>query len=55
MAEYTNVEKPFLDKLRQAHWQIIDQGQGVPVNPAKLLRVICWEGRKKSELLNEAD
>ena len=27
MAEYTNVEKPFLEKLRQAHWQVIDQGQ----------------------------
>jgi len=26
MAEYTNVEKPFLEKLRQAHWQAIDQG-----------------------------
>ncbi len=26
MAEYTNVEKPFLEKLRQAHWQVIDQG-----------------------------
>jgi len=26
MAEYTNVEKPFLEKLRQTHWQIIDQG-----------------------------
>jgi len=30
MAEYTNVEKPFLDKLRQAHWEVIDQRQGIP-------------------------
>jgi len=27
MAEYTNVEKLFLEKLRQAHWQVIDQGK----------------------------
>ena len=27
MAEYTNVEKPFLEKLSQAHWQVIDQGK----------------------------
>jgi ATP-dependent DNA helicase RecG len=27
MTEYTNVEKPFLEKLRQAHWQVIDQGK----------------------------
>jgi type I restriction enzyme R subunit len=39
MAEYTNVEKPFLEKLSQAHWQVIDQGQGVPVDPAKSLAV----------------
>jgi len=38
MAEYTNVEKPFLEKLRQAHWQVIDQGQGIPVDPSKSLR-----------------
>jgi len=38
MAEYTNVEKPFLDKLGQAHWQVIDQGQGIPVDPSKSLR-----------------
>lgn len=38
MAEYINVEKPFLDKLRQLGWQVIDQGLGVPQNPAKSLR-----------------
>jgi type I restriction enzyme R subunit len=38
MAEYTNVEKPFLEKLRQAHWQVIDQGQGITVDPRKSLR-----------------
>jgi type I restriction enzyme R subunit len=30
MAEYTNVEKPFLEKLHQAHWDVINQGQGIP-------------------------
>lgn len=38
MAEYVNVEKPFLDKLRQLDWQVIDQGQGIPQDPAKSLR-----------------
>jgi len=38
MSEYTNVEKPFLDKLRQAHWTVIDQEQGIPQNPAESMR-----------------
>ena len=38
MAEYINVEKPFLDKLRQLGWQVIDQGIGVPQEPARSLR-----------------
>lgn len=38
MAEYLNVEKPFLEKLRQLNWQVIDQGIGVPQDPAKSLR-----------------
>ena len=33
MAEYVNVEKPFLDKVRQLGWQVIDQGIGVPNDP----------------------
>jgi hypothetical protein len=37
MAEYSNAEKPFLDKLRQAHWDVIDQGQGVPLDTGKSL------------------
>ena len=35
MAEYTNVEKPFLEKLHQAHWEVINQGQGIPEDPTK--------------------
>lgn len=38
MAEYTRVEKPFLDKLRELNWQVIDQGQGIPSEPRKSLR-----------------
>lgn len=38
MAEYVNIEKPFLDKLRQLGWQVIDQGVGVPQEPQKSLR-----------------
>lgn len=38
MAEYIKVEKPFLDKLRQLGWQVIDQGIGVPQEPQRSLR-----------------
>jgi len=38
MAEYINVEKPFLDKLRLLGWQVIDQGIGIPQEPQKSLR-----------------
>lgn len=39
MAEYKNVEKPFLDKLRELNWTVIDQGAfGIPSDPAKSLR-----------------
>lgn len=39
MAEYTNVEKPFLEKLRELNWQVIDQGShGIPQDPAISLR-----------------
>jgi type I restriction enzyme R subunit len=38
MAEYINVEKPFLEKLRLLDWQVIDQGIGIPQEPQKSLR-----------------
>ena len=39
MAEYKNVEKPFLEKLRQLKWEVIDQGSfGIPQDPSKSLR-----------------
>jgi len=38
MAEYKNVEQPFLEKLKQLGWQVIDQGFGIPQDPKKSLR-----------------
>ncbi len=38
MAEFINVEKPFLDKLQILGWKIINQGQGIPQYPEKSLR-----------------
>jgi type I restriction enzyme R subunit len=39
MAEYINVEKPFLDKLRQIGWEVYDFGSGgVPENPPESFR-----------------
>lgn len=33
MSEYSNVEKPFLDKLSELGWEVINQGQGFPHDP----------------------
>lgn len=38
MSEYNNVEQPFLKKLEETHWDIIDQGPGIPQNPIVSLR-----------------
>ena len=38
MAEYKNVEKPFLNKLAQLGWTVLEQGFGVPQDPKKSLR-----------------
>lgn len=38
MGEYANVEQPFLQKLRELGWQVIDQGPGIPQDPTKSLR-----------------
>ncbi|EGV43643.1 type I restriction endonuclease subunit R [Bizionia argentinensis JUB59] len=50
MAEYINVEKPFLEKLRALNWRIIDQGSfGIPQDPAKSLRTSFKEVTLKQE------
>ena len=34
MSEYSNVEQPFLNKLRQLDWDVIDHGSGfIPQDP----------------------
>ena len=43
MSEYSNVEAPFLQKLRETHWKVIDQGQGIPQDPAKSKRTSFGE------------
>jgi type I restriction enzyme R subunit len=49
MAEYTNVEKPFLEKLHQAHWDVINQGQGIPEDPKISKRISFDEVALKAE------
>ncbi|SDY09952.1 type I restriction endonuclease subunit R [Nitrosomonas halophila] len=39
MSEYTEVEQPFLQQLKALGWEIIDQGQEIPSDPAKSQRV----------------
>ncbi len=35
MSEYSNVDRPFLDKLRRLGWEVIDHGTGfIPQDPA---------------------
>jgi type I restriction enzyme R subunit len=36
MSEYTEVEQPFLQQLQSLGWAIIDQGQDIPSDPAKV-------------------
>lgn len=38
MSEYTEVEQPFLHQLQGLGWDIIDQGQEIPSDPAKSRR-----------------
>lgn len=52
MAEYKNVEKPFLEKLKEINWRVIDQGSfGIPQDPAKSLRSSFKEVTLKEEFL----
>src|SRR5690554_4532378 len=52
MAEYLNVEKPFLEKLEAIGWRVIDQGSyGIPSDPAKSLRSSFKEVTLKQEFI----
>ena len=46
MSEYTNVERPFLEKLRQIGWTVIDKGAcGIPQDPA----ILCVDAKIVAE------
>lgn len=51
MAEYINVEKPFLAKLKECNWKIIDQGVGIPADPHKSMRSSFDEVGLKEEFI----
>ena len=39
MSEYANVEHPFLEKLREIGWKVIDKGNGgIPKDPTETMR-----------------
>lgn len=50
MSEYTNVEHPFLEKLCEIGWKIIDKGAcGIPQDPAETMRTSFDEVILKGE------
>ena len=50
MSEYTNVEHPFLEKLREIGWKVIDKGNGgIPQDPAETMRTSFSEIVLKEE------
>lgn len=52
MAEYKNVEKPFLEKLKALNWRVIDQGNfGIPQDPTVSLRTSFKEVTLKQEFI----
>jgi type I restriction enzyme R subunit len=51
MSEYTNVEKPFLEKLQQLGWKIINHPFGIPQDPATSLRSSFKEVTLKEEFI----
>ena len=54
MSEYTNVEHPFLEKLREIGWQVIDKGSGgIPQDPAESMRTSFSEVVLKEELFKK--
>lgn len=60
MSEYANVEHPFLEKLREIKWKVIDKcNGGIPQDPAESMRtsfseiVLKEEFYKKLKDLND--
>lgn len=52
MAEYINVEKPFLDRLKTLGWEVINQGTGIPKDPSKSKRSSFKEVTLKENFIN---
>ena len=54
MSEYINVEHPFLEKLREIGWQVIDKGSGgIPQDPAETMRTSFSEVVLKDEFFKK--
>jgi len=54
MSEYINVERPFLDKLREINWMVIDKGNGgIPQDPAESMRTSFDEVILKEEFYKQ--
>ena len=54
MSEYTNVEHPFLEMLREIGWQVIDKGSGgIPQDPAESMRTSFSEVVLKDEFFKK--
>ena len=51
MSEYSNVEKPFLQKLRETHWEVVDQSVGIPQDPMVSHRTSFSEVALKEDFL----
>ncbi|OUS09084.1 deoxyribonuclease HsdR [Gammaproteobacteria bacterium 42_54_T18] len=52
MSEYQFVEKPLLNQLASMGWQVIEQGAGIPKDPAKSLRTSFREVVIKAEFIS---
>lgn len=53
MSEYINVEKPFLEKLREIGWKVIDKGNGgIPQDPTDTMRTSFKEVILKGEFFD---
>ena len=54
MSEYINVEHPFLEKLREIKWDVIDKGSGgIPQDPAETMRTSFSEVILKEEFFKK--
>lgn len=52
MSEYTNVEHPFLEKLREIGWKVMDKGACGIIKQDEILVSIFEKNDKKTYLCN---